>query len=136
MRADEEIELARKIADLLEMERVYDALDEELDRAPTDQEWADAMEMKLSAFRRRLHGGRRAKDKMVQSNLRLVVSIAKKYMNRGLSFQDLIQEGSLGLIRAAEKFDHEKGYKFSTYATWWIRQAITDRKSTRLNSSH
>ncbi len=125
LRADEEIELARKIADLLEMERVYDALDEELDRDPTYQEWADAMEMKLSAFRRRLHGGRRAKDKMVQSNLRLVVSIAKKYMNRGLSFQDLIQEGSLGLIRAAEKFDHEKGYKFSTYATWWIRQAIT-----------
>lgn len=125
LRADEEIELARKIADLLEMERVYDSLDEELDRAPTYQEWADAMDMKLSAFRRRLHGGRRAKDKMVQSNLRLVVSIAKKYMNRGLSFQDLIQEGSLGLIRAAEKFDHEKGYKFSTYATWWIRQAIT-----------
>ncbi|MEM1425313.1 MAG: sigma-70 family RNA polymerase sigma factor, partial [Cyanobacteria bacterium P01_H01_bin.130] len=125
LRADEEIELARKIADLLEMERVFDSLDEELDREPTYQEWADAMDMKLSAFRRRLHGGRRAKDKMVQSNLRLVVSIAKKYMNRGLSFQDLIQEGSLGLIRAAEKFDHEKGYKFSTYATWWIRQAIT-----------
>ncbi|OUL17512.1 RNA polymerase sigma factor RpoD [Nostoc sp. 106C] len=125
LRADEEIELARKIAELLELERIREKLSEQLERDPKDSEWAEAVQLPLSAFRYKLHIGRRAKDKMVQSNLRLVVSIAKKYMNRGLSFQDLIQEGSLGLIRAAEKFDHEKGYKFSTYATWWIRQAIT-----------
>ena len=125
LRPDEEIELARKIADLLYLEQEAEIYFHENERYPSTNEWAELVSMPYRSFKRRLKLGRRAKEKMVQSNLRLVVSIAKKYMNRGLSFQDLIQEGSLGLVRAAEKFDHEKGYKFSTYATWWIRQAIT-----------
>lgn len=72
-----------------------------------------------------IDNGKLAKNRLIESNLRLVVSIAKKFMNRGMAFPDLVEEGNLGLIRAVEKFNHEKGYKFSTYATWWIRQSIT-----------
>jgi RNA polymerase primary sigma factor len=74
---------------------------------------------------RLVHNGQRAKSELIQANLRLVVSIAKRYSGRGMQFLDLIQEGNLGLMRAVDKFDHTKGFKFSTYATWWIRQAIT-----------
>jgi RNA polymerase primary sigma factor len=82
-----------------------------------------AQEVKLA--KRIERGDRRAKQEMVEANLRLVVSIAKKYRKQGLPFFDLIQEGTIGLVRAVEKFDHRRGFKFSTYATWWIRQAVT-----------
>jgi RNA polymerase primary sigma factor len=125
LKASEEIELARKITDLLALEAVRKQLCKQLKREPGDKEWAEAVNMPLLRFLHCLHMGRKARNKMVESNLRLVVSLAKKYQNRGLDFQDLIQEGNLGLIHAVQKFDPYMGNRFSTYAYWWIRQAIT-----------
>lgn len=123
--AEEEVALARCVRELLTLESLQAQLACELDREPTDVEVAAAAGLSEQAFKQRLMACRIAKQKMIRSNLRLVVSLAKRYINRGVPFQDLIQEGALGLNRAAEKFDPDRGYKFSTYAYWWIRQGIT-----------
>ena len=121
----EEIELSRQVVLLVRLQEIREVLQGTLEREPSLEEWADAANMEPSQLLRTERKGMKAKEKMVTSNLKLVVACAKKYQNRGLDFQQLIQEGNLGVQRAAEKFDPEKGYKFSTYAYWWIRQAIT-----------
>ncbi|KJH72950.1 RpoD/SigA family RNA polymerase sigma factor [Aliterella atlantica] len=125
LKADEEVELARRVRFLVEVDEVKQRLQNELNRSSTPVEIAAALDISERQLEHRLYQGRVAKRKMIRSNLRLVVSIAKRYLNRGVQFLDLIQEGAMGLNRATEKFDPDKGYKFSTYAYWWIRQAIT-----------
>lgn len=125
LKPDEEVELARRVRFLEEVREVQDALELQLGQQPSKEQIASQLEMTEKQLESRLYQGRVAKRKMIRSNLRLVVSIAKRYLNRGVPFLDLIQEGAMGLNRATEKFDPDKGYKFSTYAYWWIRQAIT-----------
>ncbi len=135
---DEEVALAQKVQDYMKLLELRQQLQEELGRDPTLAEWAnrvkeslhwsDLTPEKLNWLQR---SGDRAKEHMIKANLRLVVSVAKKYQNRGLELLDLIQEGTLGLERAVEKFDPKKGYRFSTYAYWWIRQGITRAIATQ-----
>jgi len=125
LKPEEEVELAKSVKFLVEIDELQQRLEKELGHKPSKAELAKAVNMTERQLESRLYRGRVAKRKMIRSNLRLVVSIAKRYLNRGVPFLDLIQEGALGLNRATEKFDPEKGYKFSTYAYWWIRQAIT-----------
>ena len=125
LKPEEEVELAQCVRQVAELEDTRTRLAEELGYAPSQAELAAALGLTERQLDQHCYQGRVAKRKMIRSNLRLVVSIAKRYLNRGVPFLDLIQEGAIGLNRAAEKFDPNKGYKFSTYAYWWIRQAIT-----------
>lgn len=121
--ADEEIELAQNMEDGAVAIEKINVLKGCLDGA-SEEEKAEIKE-EIKTLQRDVDKGADAKKRLAEANLRLVVSIAKRYVGRGMLFLDLIQEGNLGLIKAVEKFDYKKGYKFSTYATWWIRQAIT-----------
>ena len=121
--ADEEIELAQNMEDGAVAIEKINVLKGRLDGA-SQEEKAEIKE-EIKTLQRDVDKGADAKKRLAEANLRLVVSIAKRYVGRGMLFLDLIQEGNLGLIKAVEKFDYKKGYKFSTYATWWIRQAIT-----------
>ncbi|MDB9524520.1 RpoD/SigA family RNA polymerase sigma factor [Oscillatoria sp. CS-180] len=122
---EEEISLGKQVKTMMALQTLKASLAEELGREPNWEEWAERTELTPADLKKAIHIGKRAKAKMVQANLRLVVSIAKKYTERGLDLLDLIQEGSIGLSRGVEKFDPYKGYRFSTYAYWWIRQAMT-----------
>ncbi|HEY9688834.1 MAG TPA: RNA polymerase sigma factor, RpoD/SigA family [Coleofasciculaceae cyanobacterium] len=122
---EQEIILGKQVQQLMRLLDLQEKLTNELDRSPTESEWAAAANLLPEELKQHLRLGKRAKKKMIEANLRLVVSIAKKYQKRNLELLDLIQEGSLGLERGVEKFDPMMGYKFSTYAYWWIRQAIT-----------
>ncbi|GFZ02689.1 RNApolymerase sigma subunit 2 [Actinidia rufa] len=120
----EERELSEGIQDLLKLEKLQEELSERCGDQPTFAQWADAAGVDQKTLRKRLNYGIFCKDKMIKSNIRLVISIAKNYQGAGLNLQDLVQEGCRGLVRGAEKFDASKGFRFSTYGHWWIKQAV------------
>ncbi len=122
---EQEIVYGKQVQQMMALQEKKDALSEKLHHEPTEGELAADANLSETDLRTILRQGQRAKQKMIEANLRLVVSIAKKYQKRNLEFLDLIQEGTMGLERGVEKFDPMRGYKFSTYAYWWIRQAIT-----------
>ncbi len=122
---EQEITLGRQVQELMLLERLGSDLESNSGCKPTQEELADSAKIPVRDLKRKLRLGARAKERMVAANLRLVVSVAKKYTKRNMELLDLIQEGTIGLVRGVEKFDPARGYKFSTYAYWWIRQGIT-----------
>jgi RNA polymerase nonessential primary-like sigma factor len=123
---EQEITLGRQVQELMAVEELREELTLRCGgQEPSPETLAVEAGLTVPLLRRRLQAGRRAKERMVAANLRLVVSVAKKYTKRNMELLDLIQEGTIGLVRGVEKFDPTRGYKFSTYAYWWIRQGIT-----------
>ncbi|XLQ11421.1 MAG: RNA polymerase sigma factor, RpoD/SigA family [cyanobacterium endosymbiont of Epithemia adnata isolate EadnSB Bon19] len=122
---EQEIIYGKQVQRMMSLLAIKERLTQDAGQEPSFKEWAKAVNLSQSDLKKTIEQGNLVKRKMIEGNLRLVVAIAKKYQKRNMEFLDLIQEGSLGLARGVEKFDPTKGYKFSTYAYWWIRQAIT-----------
>lgn len=123
--AEQEIKLGENIQRMQCLERAQEEWLEKMGEQPSLQDWAKQVNLDETSLQKQLQNGQRAYQTMVKSNLRLVVTVAKKYQDRNLELLDLIQEGTLGLQRAAEKYEPQRGFRFSTYAYWWIRQGIT-----------
>jgi len=128
---EQEITLGRQVQEYMEVERTELEIIELTGDKPSIDELSTKLNLSSSIIKKRLRAGQRAKERMVAANLRLVVSVAKKYTKRNMELLDLIQEGTIGLVRGVEKFDPARGYKFSTYAYWWIRQGLNRALSTQ-----
>lgn len=134
--AAEEVQLSKGIQDLMKLQAIHKDLEKRFGVPPTFAEWAAAADIDQVSLGRRVHHGEECRDKMIRSNIRLVISVARSYYGTKVHLQDIIQEGIRGLVKSAEKFDASKGFKFSTYAHWWIRQAVQRSRAEQCRIIH